>query len=176
MSIVGNHDIEQAIYSLFTGADRRFAKVDLGSFPDVIKPGLNVAVSSGTFARESMAEFRQDVNIVLLVAVKNLRLEIERRKLAHPLIEYVIQTLVGSELNLDIEMIEPTGWSEQTSKDHFTAGESVFEVRFSTAYRISAAPPSTAQEHALTEILNEYRLHQENPPTVSDTIPIGAAP
>lgn len=181
-----NLDIERAIYHRFTeGENRKFAKVDLGQFPDVLKPGLNVAVTSGTFNLQSMSEYRQELAIVLLVAVKNVRSEIERRRLAHPLCEYAIRALAsgdtplvlvddqfrpilenGKPQLLEMEEIVPAGWREATSPENFKNGETVFEVRFKTATSMSAGAIDTEDESDITEILTQYALLQKG-----DTMP-----
>lgn len=191
-----NLDIERAIYHRFAGEARKFAKVDLGKFPDVLKPGLNVAVTSGTFSLQDMSEYRQDLVVVLLVAVKNDRSEIERRRLAHPLCEYVIRSLIsdGAPLvlvddkfqpvledekvqPLEMEEIVPVGWNEATSPDNFKNGESVFEVRFKTATSIAAGPIEDEDEAYITELLAEYallqkpKLMQDGDPTQEQQVP-----
>lgn len=167
MSVVGNFDIEDAIYQRFTLAtDRRFAKVDLGSFPDSSIPGLNVAVATGKFEMESMAELRQDIDITLLVAAKNINSEMQRRRLIHPLVEYVVRSLVSEDLGLDIDPIVPMGWSERTSIAQFTKGEIVFEVRFRTASRIPAGPLSDAEEEALDLVWSSFGPNPTTDPNV----------
>jgi hypothetical protein len=157
------HDIELAIYALFTGADRVFAKVDLGRFPDVICPGLNVAVVSGKFETRPSGIIKEDLRITLLIAVKNTRLESERRALAHPLVRQVVRVLAGNDLGLDIDSIQPDAWDERTSAAQFAAGEAVFEVRFTSALLIPSGPITPEEEVALTSLIASY--HNVNPAT-----------
>ena len=183
MSNASNLDIERAIYHLFTGPDRKFAKVDLGQFPSDIKPGLNVAVTSGSFSLANMDEYSQDVSITLLIAVKNNRSEFERRRLAHPLCEYAIRTLVTSKLVLvgegltpmlvdgipqllDLEDLAPVSWRETTTPDNFKAGETTFEAHFKTSTRMSSEPPDASEVHDLDEILSTWKMSDGATPTV----------
>jgi len=170
------YDIEAAIYALFTGTDRAFAKVDLGRFPDAICPGLNVAVVSGAFEDYPDGSTKESLKITMLVAVKNLHSESERRKLVHPLVRLVVRNLSGQNLGMDIDSIQPDGWDERTSGQQFQSGESVFEVRFRTSVRIPKGPASTDEEVALTDLIASY--HQvspsggqlANPPLATDNL------
>lgn len=176
MAQASNLDIERAIYHRFTeDENRKFAKVDLGQFPDVLKPGLNVAVTSGTASLQTMDEYRQELAIVLLVAVKNVRSEIERRRLAHPLSEYVTRSLIsegiplvlvddkfqpvledGKPQTLEMEEIVWLGWREATSPENFKNGETVFEVRFKTATSMSTRSIDTDEEADLDLVLSRF--------------------
>jgi hypothetical protein len=132
-----------------------------------------------------MDEYRQELAIVLLVAVKNVRSEIERRRLAHPLSEYVTRSLIsegiplvlvddkfqpvledGKPQTLEMEEIVWLGWREATSPENFKNGETVFEVRFKTATSMSAGAIDTEDESNITEILTQYALLQKG-----DTMP-----
>lgn len=157
------HEIELAIYALFTGADRAFAKVDLGRFPDVVCPGLNVGVVSGKFEPQPGGSIKENLRITLLVAVKNQRSEFERRALAHPLVRQVVRVLAGKDLGFDIDSIQPDSWDERTSATQFAAGEAVFEIRFTSALRIPTGPITPEEEIALTELIASY--HNVNPAT-----------
>lgn len=169
-------EIESAIYALFTGADRAFAKVDLGRFPDVICPGLNVAVVSGDFESFPNGAIKEQLKIALLVAVKNVRSESERRMLVHPLVRRVVRTLAGQNLGFDIDSIQPDGWDERTSADQFQAGESVFEVRFKSALHIPAGPITPEEEIALTDLIATFHRVSSssgqlvNPPLATDNL------
>lgn len=163
MSVVGNFLIEEALYNLFTVTDEHFQKVEVGQFPESLVPGMNVAVLSGRFSRSDLDSYRQSLDIIILIAVQNIHSEYECRRLVHPLVEYVVRKLAGSDLGLDIEPIEPLGWSEKTTKQGFELGEVVFEVRLTTASTIPSGPISDETEQDMTEILAEYALLQKPP-------------
>lgn len=184
MSEASNLDIERAIYHLFTGADRKFSKVDLGQFSSEIKPGLNVALTSGTAVLQSMDTYRIDVSIVLMITVKNLRSEYERRRLIHPLCEYAIRSLVNAQLVLVGEDLAPVlvdgatqpleiddlsfdGWRETTSQENFKNGETAFEARFKTSSRMSSEPMTENELHDLDEIYATFTMSEQNTTTVS---------
>lgn len=170
MSVVGNYAIEEAVYNLFTANDDQFVQVELGQFPFGLNPGLNVAVLRGRFSRSDMGSYRQQIDIVLLIVARNIRSERERRRIIHPLVEYVVRKLVGTDLGLDIEEIEPQGWDEKTTIKNFLEGEVVFEARFSTASSIPSSPVNEEDELFMTEILSEYALLQ-NPKQVQPPDP-----
>lgn len=183
--MISNLDIERGVYHLFTGNDRRFAKVDLGQVLTEIKPGLNVAVASGNPVLFSMDEYRWDVSIVCIVAVKNTRSEIERRRLIHPLSQFVYRTLVNAQLVLvddkfapildddenpqflDLGEITPGPWRETTTVDQFKGGESVFELQFKTSYNQSIAPLDESEIQDLDEILASFVVSDDTGPTVT---------
>ena len=179
-----NLDIERAIYHLFTGPDRKFAKVDLGKFTTEIKPGLNVAVTMGTFEMVSMDEYSQGISISLIISVKNNHSEYERRRLIHPLAEYAIRTLTTSKLILvgedrkpvlvngetqllDLDELVPVNWREATTPENFKAGETVFEAQFKTATRMPSGPLDDAELHDLDEIYSTFTMSSQSIPTVS---------
>lgn len=161
MSVVGNFSIEEAIYNLFTVDDETFQKVEVGQFPESLVPGLNVAVLRGRFSRGDLGEFIQRLDIVLLIAARNIRSEYECRRIVHPLVEYAVRKLVGATLNLDIEPITPEGWDEKTTLNNHEMGEVVFEARFSTSSSIPDGPISEDDDLDMTEILAEYALLQK---------------
>lgn len=180
MSVVGNFTIEEAVYNMFTVENDQFEQVEVGQFPSGLNPGLNVAVLRGRFTRSDMETYRQQVDIILLIMAKNINSEIECRRIIHPLMEYAIRKLVGSDLGLDIEEIEPAGWDEKTTLQNFKAGEVVFEARFTTASSIPSTPITEDDEQFMTEILSEYSLLQKprlmqppvpNQPPVEQTAP-----
>lgn len=196
--MISNLDIERGIYALFTGADRAFSKVDLGGFLSEIKPGLNVAVSGGTPEMISLDEYRWDISIVCLVAVKNLRSEMERRRLIHPLVQFVYRTLVHAEIPLigdnlqqieeggmpqfltELEEIQPGPWKESTDLEQFKAGESVFELRFTTGYTQALSPIQPDDLADLHEILATITISDQIGSTVQGDLVIdtqeGVAP
>jgi hypothetical protein len=160
---VPNFDIEQAIYQRFTGPGQKFDSVDLGNFPNALRPGLNVAVMSGKFTKSSMKAYKQQIEIVVLVAAQNKFSERERRRMVHPLAEYVFRELVGSVLKLGEDVLEldeivPGPWREATTREQFERGESVFEMHFTTASSISANPLSDEEAVRLDSLIAEYRL------------------
>lgn len=161
MSVVGNFEIEDALYNLFTVTDEHFQKVEVGQFPESLVPGMNVAVLRGRFSRSDFDSYRQAVDIIILIAVQNINSEYECRRLIHPLVEYVVRKLSGSDLGLDIEPIDPQGWDEKTTLRNHELGEVVFEVRFTTASSIPSGPITDEIEQDLTEILAEYALLQK---------------
>lgn len=169
---VPNFDIEEAIYQRFTGPGQKFDSVDMGNFPNALRPGLNVAVMSGKFVRSSMKAYKQEIDIVILVAAQNRFSEMERRRLVHPLAEYVFRELVGASLVLGAEPLEldeitPGPWREATSKEQFERGETVFELRFKTASSIAATPLSAEENVRLDSLIAEYRLDPVSPNPVA---------
>lgn len=161
MTAVGNFEIEAALYDLFTVSDDKFQRVEVGRFTDGLVPGMNVAVLRGRFSTDTIDSYRQEVDIIVLIAVQNINSEYECRKIVHPLVEYVVRKLVGTNLGLDIEDIQPQGWDEKTTIQNHQLGEVVFEVRFKTASSIPSGPITEEDEQFITEILSEYALIQK---------------
>lgn len=166
-----NFDIEKALYQRYTGADRLFDVVDLGKFSSSLRPGLNVAVLNGSFKRVGQKGCRQDLEIIAVITYENIASEIERRRVIHPLCEYLFQDLFGAKLTLtttidgvdtvqelDLDEIIPVDWKERTTITQFNASQIVFEVRFSTSSNITAKPATPEQEQALVELLGQYRM------------------
>lgn len=177
MGIVSNFEIEAALYDLFTVNDTKFQRVEVGQFPESLVPGMNVAVLRGRFAVDTIDSYRQEVDIIVLIAVQNINSEFECRRIVHPLVEYVVRKLVGTDLGLDIEEIQPQGWDEKTTIRNHELGEVVFEARFKTASSIPARPITEEDEAYITEILTEYqligkpRLVQESNPSQEQPAP-----
>ena len=184
MNDAANLDIERAIYHLFTGADRKFAKVDLGQFPSDIRPGLNVAVTLGDAVLEAMDTYRIDVTVILMITVKNTRSEYERRRIAHPMCGYAIRSLINAKLvlvgddltpvlasgqtqPLEIDEMVFKGFREATTQENFKANETAFEVRFKTSSWMSSEPMTETELHDLDAILATFSMTEQLTPTVT---------
>lgn len=161
MSVVGNFEIEAALYDLFTISDDKFQRIEVGTFTDSLVPGMNVAVTRGRFTQDTLDTYRQNVEILVLIGVQNISSEYECRRIVHPLVEYVVRKLVGTNLGLEIDDIQPQGWDEKTTLKNHQLGEVVFEARFTTASSIPSGPITDEDEEFITEIMAEYALLQK---------------
>lgn len=153
--------IEKAVVDFFTEG-KRFAHVEIGREPPALsKPGINVAVVSGSFKGAGCAlKLEVSHKILLVLVVRNVRNESERRKVVHPLIHYVVQRLWGETLGLAIKPFEGFAWDETTTPDQLADGICAVEITAETASELRKIPTQDA-EVELVEILGIIAASQD---------------
>lgn len=150
--------IETLVYERFTASGRLFEAVDLGKFPASLRPGMNVAVTSGSWRKFNANSYKATVQIVLLISVKNLASETERRKKIHPMVEAVYRSMIGIELSGDLDPIEPGPWEDRSSVDEFQAGITKFQLSFTTSMTMRVARPDEDTNQLLESLVAEYSV------------------
>lgn len=155
MSVNGS-DIEKAAELALTDSGK-FLKVQIGRpLVNIVRPGVSVAVVDGTFER-SGPKLKRNLKITILIVVKNVVSESERRIVIHPLLDYVTRLFWDNNLGLDIDGITPTNWTETSTPQQIVDGLLVFQHEFTTKSVFSKEP--TAQEKtALDEIWSTYTI------------------
>lgn len=158
--MVSCHEIEQAVYEKFTAGEKLFEAVDLGKFPASLRPGMNVAVTSGTWKRQSTNSFKAIVQVVMVIAVKNIANETERRRVIHPLVHAVYRSMVGATLLAGLDQIEPGPWDDRTTVAEFQSGITKFQLSFTTAMTLRIDSGSEA-DLPLESLIAEYSAMQD---------------
>lgn len=155
MSVNGS-DIETAAEAVLT-ASKKVAAVQVGrNFPTISKPGINVAVLEGDCIPFG-SKLKRTFKITVVLVVKNVVSESERRKTMHPIQDHIIRLLWGSDLGLAISGILPGPWRETTNPIQLQDGLTVFECDFSTSTTMEKEV-SPEEAVALEEILAFYSL------------------
>lgn len=153
--------IESLVYGRFTGTNRLFEAVDLGKFPSSMRPGMNVAVTSGSWRKFNANSYKASVQIVMLIAVRNLASETERRKKIHPLVEAVYGSVIGVQLSDDLDPIEPGPWEDRSSVDEFQSGITKFQLSFTTSMTMRITKPGEEINQLLESLIAEYSVVQD---------------
>lgn len=155
MSINGS-DIEKAVEAALT-ASNKFAKVQVGvPIPSVSRPGVNVAVVEGDFERFGN-RLKRTFNVSVLLVVKNVVSESERRSKVHPLQDFVVRLLWDNSLGIQTSGLIPGKWREITSAVQLKDGLTVFECLFTTSSTFEKEP-SDEDLVALDEIFASYTI------------------
>lgn len=155
MSVNGS-DIEKAAELALTDSGK-FLKVQIGKpIPNIARPGVSVAVVDGTFERVGN-RLRRNIKITILIVVKNITSESERRIAIHPLLDYVTRLFWDSSLGLEIDGITPTNWTETSTPQQVIDGLLVFQHEFTTK-SVFSKEPTEQEQIALDEIWATYTI------------------
>lgn len=157
-------DIEKNILDLFCDdTDRtKFKAVDVQSgITALTRPGMTVAVVSGNYdIPDNSGRIRQTAKVVVTIVVKNVAKEIERRKVMHPSVDYVIRKLYNNDLGLEIEPMTAKSWREVTNEEYLVNGLMVAEIEFETAYDIQT-DESEKEYRLLESILSNFEIDED---------------
>lgn len=72
--------------------------------------------------------------VQIMVGVKNLREESARRKAIYPLVMGIVQTLMGEDLDLGIDPLQPKTAEELSSEELTSRGLIVYAITFSSSF------------------------------------------
>lgn len=156
-------DIEDAIEALFieSSVPFTFKKVDVSKLPTALtRPGITVAATSGDYDSLGMSDnLKESIQIIILLVLKNVASEKERRRQAHPAVHYVVSKLQGQTLGLEIEPISLKNWRETTTQENLEEGLLLVEINLSTALNVT--PDIEEREYRLLEsIWTSYKTDE----------------
>lgn len=153
-----NSDIEIKIRELFC-KDKAgpFKEVDVQrEIPALVRPGMAVSVVSGEYeVPDNSGIIRENAKVVVSVVFKNVAHEIERRKVVHPAVNYVVRKLHNNDLGLEIEPLEAKGWREVTDNDFLRDGTMICEIEFRTSIDVHTEE-SEKEYRVLESIMSSF--------------------
>lgn len=165
-------DIEDKINKLFCGENGKtpakerddfwFKAVEIGSVVTVLsRPGFSAAVVSGSYEKEdSTDKLKVTSKIIVYLVFKNVANEVERRRLLHPAVKYVVGKLQGNNLGLDIEPLNAKNWKETTTPEHLIDKILEAEIEFETAYTLTPETEEASYRNLLS-IWSSFKSEEE---------------
>ena len=98
--------------------------------------------------------------IIVYLVFKNVANEVERRKLLHPAVKYVVGKLQGNNLGLDIEPLNAKNWKETTTPEHLIDKILEAEIEFETAYTLTPETEEASYRNLLS-IWSSFKSEEE---------------
>lgn len=167
-----------------------YARIEEAVVESLEKAGLNIASFSqrplnadaalspraGCFINEASfrpigKNFFEEATVTVMVALRSLKGEEDRRRGAYPIISGVIERLSGQTLGLDITPLCPVGFKNATRPEEERTGLSVFELNFRAGFTIR---PSDAESERAKELLtlglSYYLAPGEGAPDAEDEV------
>jgi hypothetical protein len=165
-------EIETAIETRLAAKAPQLTLLDISKGAPVLPagPAYMVQITRGQAEKAAAEAVKQNANISLWLAFKNLKNEKARRHGIYPVVEAVAQFLMFQALGLNIKPISYTGFSEVTAPEEREAGMLIFQLDFETAYTVNKLEEEAAED--LLTVGLSYLLNGAAPAAAQDEVTV----
>lgn len=127
-------EIENKIVDWVGAAGLGVRNADVKKGKSIQYPAAFVTTEAGNFTPQGQVNFRCDLKIFLSIGFRDVSSERDRRKGLYPILEGVIQGLMGNDLGLAIKPLAPVKFNNVTDKELMAAGVTAFRLEFATTF------------------------------------------
>jgi hypothetical protein len=130
-----------------------------GEVGAISRPAVNISINKGVFQKVTMTAKKCIPTISLFLHIYDVRSEQGRRFKVYKLIEGIINTLNGSDLNLELQdNLKPINFLYTTRDDLARAGYIVYQFDFTCSFNFEEENESNVDLGEMKTIVNSFYL------------------
>lgn len=126
---------------------------------NLLRPAVNINIDSASKTKITLTTDKINLNISLIVVLKNLRSEAFRKEGVYKIIDGIIETLTHQDLGLELQDdLRFVSFRNLTDRAYQDAGYIIYQIMFSCSYNVTYDDPKEKDLGWLDKIWCEYYL------------------